>query len=222
MHLNPLPMADLPQVAGEPVERADAARNRRRVLAAAERLFARDGVSCTSMDAIAAEAGVGKGTLFRRFGDRASLVRAVIGDREQVFQDDLIRGAPPLGPGAPPCERLIAFGDGMLDLLDEHADLLVAAESGRPGAHLRSRAASVYHVHVAMLLRQADAELDPILTADALLGSLSAQLFLHQRHERGLTLDALKQHWAAMVSRLLTRPQAAGSSPAASSSSSST
>jgi AcrR family transcriptional regulator len=200
---SPLPMADLPLVAGEPVERADAARNRRRVLAAAERLFTRDGVSCTTMDAIAAEAGVGKGTLFRRFGDRASLVRAVIGDREQVLQEELIRGAPPLGPGAPPCERLIAFGSGMLDLLDEHADLLVAAESGRPGAHLRSLAASVYHVHVAMLVRGAQPELDPILTADALLGSLSAQLFLHQRHERAVSLEALKTHWAAMVVRLL-------------------
>src|SRR4029077_13673359 len=121
-----LPSFDLPVVGNDPPERADAARNRRRILEAAERLFAEKGVSCTSMDAIAAEAGVGKGTLFRRFGDRASLVRAVIGDRERLFQDELIRGAAPLGPGAPPCERLIAFGAGMLDLLEEHADLLLA------------------------------------------------------------------------------------------------
>ena len=64
---------ELPVIGTDPPERADAARNRRRILAAAEKLFAENGVSCTSMDAIAAEAGVGKGTLFRRFGDRASL-----------------------------------------------------------------------------------------------------------------------------------------------------
>lgn len=214
---NPPSPVELPQLAEEPIERADAARNRRRVLAAAARLFSRDGVSCTSMDAIAAEAGVGKGTLFRRFGDRATLVRAVLGDREQVFQDELIRGAPPLGPGAPACDRLIAFGCGKLDLLEEHADLLVAAESGQPGAHLRSRAAALYHVHVMTLVREGAPELDPVLTADALLGSLGAELFLHQRRERGLSLAALKAHWEAMVRRLLAQP--AGSSSASPSSS---
>ncbi len=205
MPSNPLPMVDLPLVVEEPVERADAARNRRRVLAAAERLFARDGVSCTTMDAIAAEAGVGKGTLFRRFGDRASLVRAVLGDREQLFQEELIRGAPPLGPGASACERLIAFGWGKLDLLEEHADLLFAAESGQQGAHLRSRAGALYHVHVMTLVREGAPELDPVLTADALLGSLGAELFLHQRRQRELPLAALKVHWESMVRRLLER-----------------
>src|SRR5882672_323577 len=87
-------------------ERADAARNRRLVLAAAERLFAENGVSCTSMDAIAAAAGVGKGTLFRRFGDRATLALAVLDQRERDLQDAILSGAPPLGPGAEPIERM--------------------------------------------------------------------------------------------------------------------
>jgi AcrR family transcriptional regulator len=92
-----------------PPERADAARNRRRILVAAERLFARDGVACTSLDAIAVAAGVGKGTLFRRFGDRASLALALLDSSERDFQEAFIRGRAPLGPRAPPCERLIAF-----------------------------------------------------------------------------------------------------------------
>ena len=132
-----LPAIELPVVGAEPPERADAARNRRRILAAAEKLFAENGVSCTSMDAIAAEAGVGKGTLFRRFGDRASLARALLSERDCGFQDAFIRGEPPLGPGAPPAERLVAFGEGMLDLLESHGDLLLAAEGGdlkRPAA----------------------------------------------------------------------------------------
>src|SRR5580692_2777508 len=102
-------------ILGAPTERSDAARNRALILDAADRLFARDGVSCTSMDAIAAEAGVGKGTLFRRFGDRASLVFALLDSVERVFQDGFISGPPPLGPGAPPDERLIAFGESLLE-----------------------------------------------------------------------------------------------------------
>src|ERR1700685_2046360 len=121
--INPV---ELP-VIGAPVERADAARNRQRILASAEKLFARDGVAATSMDAIAREAGVGKGTLFRRFGDRASLALALLESAERDFQEGFIRGPSPLGPGAPPCERLIGFGRALLSHLAAHGDLLLAA-----------------------------------------------------------------------------------------------
>src|SRR6266480_4596393 len=94
----------------EPCERADAARNRRRILAAA--------------------AGVGKGTLFRRFGDRSGLVMALLDERTREFQDALIRGEPPLGPGAPPVERICAFGRGMLALLEQNGEMLLAAGLG--------------------------------------------------------------------------------------------
>jgi AcrR family transcriptional regulator len=199
-----LPLSiELPVLAAEPPERADAARNRRRVLAAAERLFERDGVSCTSMDAIAAEAGVGKGTLFRRFGDRASLVRAVLGDREREFQDAFIRGPAPLGPGAPACDRAIAFGEHLLDLMEEHGELLLAAHAMRPAARVLGGPQASYHVHLAVLAREAAPELDPGLTADTLLACLDPSLFLHQRRARELPLAQIKQHWATTVRRLL-------------------
>jgi AcrR family transcriptional regulator len=54
------------------------------------------------MDAVAAEAGVGKGTLFRRFGDRAGLAVALLDERERDLQAAVLSGPPPLGPGAPP------------------------------------------------------------------------------------------------------------------------
>src|SRR6266571_458096 len=67
---------------GEPAaERADAQRNRLKILDAAERLFAANGIANVSMDAVAKAAGVGKGTLFRRFGDRAGLAVALLGER---------------------------------------------------------------------------------------------------------------------------------------------
>src|SRR4051794_10672121 len=104
LNVLPGPQA-LPTIGGEPGERADAARNRRRILAAAERLFEARGVEEVSMDAIACEAGVGKGTLFRRFGDRAGLMHALLDEREAAFQESLIRGEPPPPPRARPPRR---------------------------------------------------------------------------------------------------------------------
>src|SRR5713226_3583169 len=114
---------ELPVIEVEPGERADAARNRERILCAARRLFNERGAGCVSMDEVAEAAGVGKGTLFRRFGSRASLAAAVLSEHERDFQEGIIRGEPPLGPGAPPQERLIAFGEAMLDILETHSEL---------------------------------------------------------------------------------------------------
>ena len=100
-----LPLTTAPLVERE---RADARRNRERILCAAARLVDEHGIDAVSMDDVAAAAGVGKGTLYRRFGDRWTLLRALIEEPERDFQDQLIRGAPPLGPGAPPRERLLA------------------------------------------------------------------------------------------------------------------
>jgi AcrR family transcriptional regulator len=194
---------ELPLAGSEPPERADAARNRRRILAAAEKLFAENGVSCTSMDAIAAEAGVGKGTLFRRFGDRASLARSLLSERDSEFQDAMIRGEPPLGPGAPPAERLVAFGEGMLDLLEKHGDLLLVAEGGDPAAQQRSDAWASYHLHVRTLVEQAAPDLDEDVCAGMLLAALSARTFFYQRRGRGMELERLKAGWGALVRRLL-------------------
>lgn len=193
-------MMELPVLGNEPRERADAARNRRRILAAAERLFAERGVECVSMDAIAAEAGVGKGTLFRRFGDRAGLARAILSERERVFQDAFIRGPAPLGPAAEPVDRLVAFGTTMLELLDGHGELILAAEGA---GHLQSGPFGLYHVHVASLVRDADVGLDPDLTADVLLSGLRARVFLHQRGQRGMALERLQRGWTALARRLL-------------------
>ncbi|HEY4279679.1 MAG TPA: TetR/AcrR family transcriptional regulator [Conexibacter sp.] len=186
-----------------PAERADAARNRRRVLAAARRLFERDGAGCTSMDAIASEAGVGKGTLFRRFGDRASLIGAVLNEPEQELQEKMIRGAPPLGPGAPAVERAVAFGRSRLDWLEAQADLLAAhAEAMRGGPYTQSPVWAFHHMHLTVLVREGAPGLDPDLTADTLLGSLDPQLFLHQRRERAISLDVIKHHWESVVRRV--------------------
>jgi AcrR family transcriptional regulator len=190
----------------EPVrrERADAARNRTTILLAAEQLVSEHGAGLVTMDQIACAAAVGKGTLFRHFGDRCGLMRALLDERERAFQEDFIRGAAPLGPGAPPRERLIAFGERMLEHIEIQGDLLVAAENGAPGDRLRHSVYGAYRAHVTALLREARYDGDICYLADVLLGALVTELVLFQRRELVMSPDRLKQCWGELVTRLLS------------------
>jgi AcrR family transcriptional regulator len=189
----------------EPVrrERADAARNRATILAAAERLVAARGAAAITMDQVASEAGVGKGTLFRHFGDRCGLMRALLDERERAFQEDFIRGQAPLGPGAPPRERLVAFGERMLDHIEIQGDLLLAAENGAPGQRLRHSVYAAYRAHVMALLQDGGYGGQVDYLADVLLGALASELVLFQRRELALSPQQLRSCWGELVARLL-------------------
>jgi AcrR family transcriptional regulator len=185
-------------------ERADAARNRERILQAAERLFAERGVETVSMDAIAEAAGVGKATLFRRFGDRAGLALALLDAKERDLQGLMLRGDPPLGPGAPAEERLVAFLDALIDLLEAHTDLVVASETAPPGARYRSGLYATYHMHVRVLIaeaRGADADADAL--AELLLAPLAGEHYRHLRRERGMPVERIKAATADLARGLL-------------------
>lgn len=197
--------AALPLAGGDPCERADAARNRARILAAAGRLVAERGADGVSMDAIATAAGVGKGTIFRRFGDRVGLMHALIDERERELQEELIRGAPPLGPGAPPVERLVAFGRRLLEHLDAHGELLLAVETGR-GVRFHAPVYLFYRTHVLTLVREAAPDVDAEYLADALLAPLGADFHLFTRRVRELPLERVADGYEDMVRRLLARP----------------
>jgi AcrR family transcriptional regulator len=196
---------ELPQIEPDGFERADAARNRERILCAARRLFDERGAGGVSMDEIADAAGVGKGTLFRRFGSRALLAAAVLSERERDFQEAIIRGEPPLGPGAPPRERLIAFGEALLDTLEAHSELLLAAETGP--ARFAHPAYRVHRLHVMLLLGEADPDCDREILAEALLAALGAELFVYLRRARGIPLARLKEGWREQVGRTLAAPE---------------
>jgi AcrR family transcriptional regulator len=196
-------VADFPSLplagpAPEERERVDAARNRLKILAAAERLIAEKGIAHVSVDDVAKAAAVGKGTIYRRFGDRAGLAFALVGEQERGFQEELIRGDAPLGPGAEPRERLIAFGEHYLEFLDEHGDLLAAAEAG-PAWFAGAGPRAFYLTHLTVLLRDAAPDCDPALGCVVLLHSLSPALFLHLRRQQGVDLDRLKAAWRREV-----------------------
>jgi AcrR family transcriptional regulator len=196
----------LPMLGGTRHERADAARNRATILAAAEQLVAAEGASVITMDRVAHCASVGKGTLFRHFGDRCGLMRALLDERERAFQEEFIRGAPPLGPGAPPRERLIAFGEQMYEHIEIQGDLLLAAENGAPGERLRHSVYAAYRAHVSALLAQSGYAGEIGYLADVLLAALSSELVLFQRREQAIAPEQLAHDWSGLVRTLLPAP----------------
>jgi AcrR family transcriptional regulator len=189
-----LPLTELP---AELTERADAADNRRRILAAAAELFAQRDPEHVSMQDVACAAGVGMGTMYRRFGDRAGLTFALLSERHRAFQEQLLRGAPPLGPGAPPRERLHAFGRGSLQLLDGDAPMLAAAASPR-SPQLGGPNAS-YRQHLVLLLGQAAPAIDAEYAAETLIAAFDPRLHLHLRQERGFSLERVQDGWCALL-----------------------
>jgi AcrR family transcriptional regulator len=191
---------ELPVAGGdEPRERADAARNRVRILAAAAQLVEQRGIDGVSMDDVARAACVGTGTLYRRFGDRAGLALALLDEHTREFQDELIAGPPPLGPGAPAVERLHAFGDGYLDLLERHADILAVAVPLTRGP---SGPDQLNATHLTILLREAAPSVDPEFTAWALLATLHPSRHLQARNGLGWSVDRLRAGWHALVDAL--------------------
>src|SRR4051794_34362314 len=191
---------ELPQFEGPARVRADAARNRARILEATEALVAEHGIEAVSMEDVAKAACVGTGTLYRRFGDRAGLAFALLDEQTRDFQNALIAGAPPLGPGVPAAERLEAFGAGYIELLERHSALMAAAA---PGGKQGVGPHSFFATHVAILLREAAPELDAEFTAEALLATLAPAHHLRLRER--YSLAQMVAGWTALVQSLTRR-----------------
>jgi AcrR family transcriptional regulator len=192
----------LPILGQEPHERSDAARNRQALLDAAVRLVESCGPAAVTMDAVAEEAGVGKGTVFRRFGSRAGLMGAVLDQSEASWQARVIGGPPPLGPGAPPRERLRAFGRSRLELTLQSAALIRAAST----AYRRNYAAySFTATHVRYLLDELDVAGDLAVLATALLAPLEVPILEQQIETEGMDVSRILAGWEDLADRIIAR-----------------
>jgi AcrR family transcriptional regulator len=199
-------------IAGARRERADAAANRVRILEAAARVLAERGAEGTSIDAVACEAGVGKGTIFRRFGDRSRLFQALMDEHLRTFQDAFIFGPPPLGPGAPAEDRLAAFLDGLLDLHEDQLELTLAIERGRRGVPIGGYLA--LSVHVASLIMEIAPALDAAVTAQLLLNAVNVNLVRYLRRDAGVSLATIKASVRPLIAGLaLSHAEGRGGSP---------
>lgn len=190
---------------GPQSERSDAARNRERLLQAARELVAEHGADAVTMDMLACRAEVGKGTVFRRFGSRAGLMMTLLSDAEAEFQQQFIFGPPPLGPGAPPVERLIAFGEARIRYIDKYGELARAADHSPHNRHA-APPALLWHRHVEMLLGQAGIDGDPWLMASFLLATLDPERVLYALRSQGVEAARIEAGWREFAGRLLGCP----------------
>jgi len=191
----------LPILDSEPTERADAARNREALMAAARRLVDHCGVDGLTMDALAEAAGVGKGTVFRRFQSRAGLMAAILNESESQWQAAVMSGPPPLGPGAEPLERLMAFGHSRLEINLKHADLIAAATAAT-GQHSYA-AYSFAAMHVRYLLGELRVQGDLPILATALLAPLEAVILTQQVRTEGMDVERVMAGWEDLVRRVV-------------------
>jgi AcrR family transcriptional regulator len=184
-------------------ERSDAARNRERLLAAAREIIQEGGAQALTMDRLAERAGVGKGTVFRRFGSRAGLLLTLLDDSEAAFQERFLFGPPPLGPGAPGLERLIAFGAARIAYVVEFGDLVLAAENASRSSRFEVPAAALWHRHIEVLLREEGFTSDPWLMAGSLGAALDPGRLLNLVRVHGITADRLAASWQDLVTRVV-------------------
>jgi AcrR family transcriptional regulator len=183
-------------------ERRDAARNREALLVAANQLIDHCGIEGVTMDALAAKAGVGKGTVFRRFGSREGLMAALLNFSETEWQASVISGPPPLGPGAPAMERLLAFGRSRLEANLRLAQLIRAA--GAAGVRNYS-AYSFVAMHTRHLMRELEVRGDIPLLATALLAPLEVPILEQQVRIEEIGVDRIMAAWEDLAHRITQR-----------------
>ncbi|MGM1065654.1 TetR/AcrR family transcriptional regulator [Saccharothrix sp. Mg75] len=191
-------------VHGAPRLRADAVRNRARLLEAAARLAAEHGAANLTMEAVAAAASVGKGTVSRRFGDRNGLLLALLDHQEERLQEAFLTGPPPLGPDADPVTRLLAFGPAVLRHERDHLDLYLAADPP-PERRFTVPARRLRITHLASLLRQVAGDADAEVLAHTLLASLDVTLVQHLTGQLGMSPHRVEAAWADLVTRVTAR-----------------
>jgi AcrR family transcriptional regulator len=184
---------------GRPL-RADAERNRRRILLAAAEVFARRGLDA-GLDEIARHAGVGTGTVYRRFPDKAMLIEALF---ESRF-DDLMALAQGGLVDPDPWAGLVGFLEGSIGMQQADRGLkeLLFGEGYHSGSRHAARVAEITAAISALMDRAKDAgALRPDVAVSDLaliqfmlhgIGSFAAPVDPGQwRRQLGILLDGLR------------------------------
>ena len=190
-----------------PAERADAARNRRHLLAMAREMLAEQGAERLTMDGLAERAGLGKGTVFRRFRSRAGIFRALLDDDERAFQEQVRSGPPPLGPGAAPPDRLIAYGRARIGFLVAHREVARAALDGSQPIPAGSHT-PLTRTHIRVLLGQMNLSAPDLdLLAVQLTAALDGPLLLylsasHLTEAPDQIEERLARSWQDLIQRV--------------------
>ncbi|MFB7716475.1 MULTISPECIES: TetR/AcrR family transcriptional regulator [unclassified Nocardia] len=186
-----------------PKERADAARNRRAILDATRALLAEFGADAITMDRVAAAAGVGKGTIFHRFGSRAGLLHALVAEPAEALLAGISTGPPPLGPGASAGDRLLAFFDAMTVMMAENVELMAAYTGAPIPPHPRTAEFhGTWDRHITDLLGEARPDLDAEAAGRLLFSSVGSEVA--RAMVRAGETERLRNAIRALVKSVLT------------------
>jgi hypothetical protein len=125
---------------------------------------------------------------------------AMLNFREQEFQRRVLSGPPPLGPGAPAMDRLLAYGHDRLAYSLEAARLIAAA--GRVGRASGARSFST--LHLAHLLGELGVSGDRPFLASALIAPLENVVLDDPDVVDRFPVEEFEASWADLVHRVVT------------------
>jgi AcrR family transcriptional regulator len=212
-HLSP----PAPDPTAARAERRDAAEHRQQVLEAALRLFTARGVEAVTMAEIASAAGVGKGTLYRRYADKGQLTLALMDACVRHLQDEVAAEHASCDSSEPALTQVEAVLDRLIGWTEEHTAWLgvisdQAAGERRAAVHCGPLYSWMHAVLVELLERAvANGEAaidDSVYTADALLAALDVDLYLFQRRQRGYSPEQISAGLKRLVAGLRVHPSA--------------
>lgn len=182
-----------------PTERKDAAANRQLLMDTARDLFATAGVAEVTMADIAKEAGVGKGTLYRRFAHKGELCLALLDKQLQTFQDHTLAHLREMtSTHQPYLVQLDYFLDELVQFIT--ANLSLMCEIDRSPMPPEGLVQDVNQPHYwqemtvrGLLMRAVQAgelshELDIEYLASALMATLNTSVLRHQIEVNGFTI----------------------------------
>ena len=189
-------------------ERRDAAEHRQHILNVAQHLFAAHGVDAVSMHQIALAAGIGQGTLYRRYRHKGELCLDLMREHHEQFAEE-VAALFARTEQAPSLERLDGLLQKMVTLLEDQVAFLGPIggtpseddrcnESGKPDYF--SFQQSPWHLWLHELLsgvlteaveRKELALLDIPFTVDTMLAVLNPPFYRYQRLECGFSQERI-------------------------------
>lgn len=188
-------------------ERKDAAEHRQLILRTAVSLFRQHGVAGVSMHQIAKTAGVGQGTLYRRYAHKGDLCLDILQDYSQSFMDSVQQFLSDNG-GLPPEERLGWLLDCWIDVMEQNSELILTIESHLHKKSEELQCGNIFQSLLYRFLREqisslmteiaavpSDSRPDPVLAAHSLICAMAPSGYFHMKQEYGRTTRELKNHY---------------------------
>lgn len=197
-------------------ERKDAVAHRQLILQTAKNLFNEHGVHPVSMHRIAKTAGIGQATLYRRYAHKGDLCFDILQEYTHKMLDDMNSYLQD-NHNAPATDRLGGILDIWIDTVEDKADLIIAMESKMTCEDNRG---NFFHSPIYRFIRDKmsgllaemvgvnspeghPVQIDPDLTAHAIICSLSPIGYFHLKQEKGYSREQMKLGFRQMC-RLAT------------------